>query len=176
MRKKLAPLLVLTFFASMSCAFGSEMISTSIVDRLQTTHFGGFFGSSTVTFKRDNLGGVLFKIQPGYVGGGIVRSRHRGIGVAVFESQEQALAAVQNRRNNVATLIHKGPTPRDAIELWWFADEQALLSVVHKNIVVEVNDIMHPYSEVEDELWDVLHTFLSTVEQMTDNKGAERRN
>ena len=141
-----------------------QFFSLEIVDRLRDTDFTDFFGEAVLTFRANNLGGVLFKIQPGYLGGGTISSVDRKVGIAVFDSEQAALAAVEARRKNVAAVISPGLKERNGITHWWFSEHQALLSIVQENMVVEVGDLKKRYSEIENELWATAVSFISTAE------------
>ena len=145
----------------------NQLFTPEVVDRFRATDFTSFLGRGPATFRPDNLGGVLFKMQPGYLGGGTLRSSVRGVGIAVFESKQAALAAVKARRHNVAAVIHQGQQERNLIKHWWFSESQALLSIVHHNVVVEVSDLRRRYSETEKELWATATGFIRTAEPTT---------
>ena len=142
----------------------NQLFTPEVVDRFRATDFTSFLGRDSVTFRANNLGGVLFKMQPGYLGGGTLRSSGRGVGIAVFESKQAALAAVEARRQNVAAVINQGQQERNRIKHWWFSESQALLSIVHENMVVEVIDLNKRYSEIEKELWATAIGFIRTAE------------
>jgi ankyrin repeat protein len=150
------------------------VLGTEVIERFRNGGFPGFFAKRAVTFRKDNLGGVLFKIQKGYLGGGTLEASDRGVGIALFESHAAALAAVEARRRNVAAVITKGPRKRDEIADWWFSDRQpqALLSIVHKNVVVEVADRRKPYSEVEQELWTTAKEIIAVAERGKQPEGS----
>ena len=135
-----------------------------VVEQFRAYDFGSFLGTRKVEFSKDNLGGVLFKIQPGYLVGGTIQASHRGVGIAVFESQQAALSAVEARRKNIANRILKGSVKQSGITDWWFCEDQALLSIVHRNIVFEVAILDEHYSETGQLLWDTARGFLNTVE------------
>ena len=73
--------------------------------------------------------------------------------LAIFESEEAALTAVEYRRNNVASVIYPGRGEHHGIQHWWFCEHGALLSIVYGNMVLELQDGDRYYSGVEDELW-----------------------
>lgn len=94
-----------------------------------------------------------------------MRSSQREVGIAVFKSRQEALAAVEARRQSVAAVINQGEPGRNRITHWWFCENlPALLSIVHENMVVEVKDLKERYSEVEKELWATAMDFTGTVE------------
>jgi len=141
------------------------VFAVEVIDRFTRAGLSRFFAKGAAAFRKDNLGGVLFRIQKGYLGGGTFRSSHRGVGIALFESREAALAAVEARRRDVAAVITKGPKKRNEITDWWFTEDQALLSIVHKNMVVEVSVLDKPNREVEQELWTTAKEVIETAER-----------
>ena len=144
---------------------GPPVFTTNTMACLKETDFASFLGNSNLVYRTDNLGGVLFKSAPGYLTGATLRSKHRGVGLALFESHETALAAVDFRRTNVAAVITRGGHERDGVKNWWFSESQALLSIVQGNLVLEVKDIRQRYSEVEDELWQTATSLRKAAEQ-----------
>lgn len=139
-----------------------QLFAREVVDSFRTADFASFLGNGPVTFRADNLGGVLFKMQPGYLEGGTLRSSSRWVGMAVFESKQAALAAVEARRQNVSAVIDQGQQERNRIEHWWFGETQAFLSIVQENMVVEVGGLNRHYSEIEKELWAAATGFVRT--------------
>jgi hypothetical protein len=147
---------------------GNEL---NMVDQLKAYDFSSFLGTNNAVFGKDYLGGVLFKMQPGYVEGGILSASYRTVGIAVFESPQAALSAAEARRKNVAAKIKKGPQKRNGITNWWFSESQALLSIVHGNMILEVSDLDKRYSEIERALWDTAIGFLDTVKSSEPGDG-----
>ncbi len=134
-----------------------------ILEQFAATDFSSFFGEVTPTFRKDNLGGVLFKGRPGYITGGTLQAGSRGVGIAVFESHDAAIDAVEWRRKNVATIIQKGSGSKSAFSNWWFSETQALLSVVEGRIVFEAHILNKRFSEAEEELWAVSEKLLRKI-------------
>ena len=162
---KLAMLLAAVLLPGFGCfAATNDVSANKLLERFKAADFSSFFGTTNATFRRDNLGGVLFKLRPGYVTGGTLRTRYRGVGIAIYESHEAAMAAVERRRKDVASVIEQGRKEQNGVTDWWFGESQALLSIVHRNIVFEVGDSDRRYSAVEDELWAVATKFLKTAE------------
>ena len=134
------------------------------LEKFKATDFSSFFRTDKATFRKDTLGGVIFKMRPRYVAGGTLQTICRGVGIAIYESHEAALAAVEWRRKDVAAVIEKGQKERNGISHWWFSESQALLSVVKGSMVFEVSVLDKRYSTVEDELWATAMQFLKTAE------------
>lgn len=145
-------------------AAGEQQSSADQLERFKTTDFGSFLGTTNVIFRKDNLGGVIFKMRPGYVTGGTLQSGHRQVGIALYGSHEAAISAVEWRRKDVANLIERGPKERNGVADWWFGESQALLCIVQGGMVFEVCDLDRSYSAVEHELWATATKFLKTAE------------
>ena len=141
------------------------VFNAATAECLKHSDFNAFLGSSNVVFRADNLGGSLFKNAPDYIGGGTLRSKHCGVGMAVFGSRKAAIAAVDSRRTNVANVITAGAQTREGIRNWWFCEDQALLSIVHGNAVFEVTHLHKRYSEIENELWRTASELMEAAEQ-----------
>lgn len=139
------------------------LFASDVINQLKAHDFSLFLGTDKVVFAKDNLGGVLFKIQPGYLEGGTLRASKMGVGIAIFESPQAALSAVEARRKNVAARILEGSEKRSGISDWWFSESQALLSILHHNMVFEVTILDKRYSETEQILWDTAKGFLDKV-------------
>ncbi len=145
-------------------AASDHISAVNLLERFKATDFNSFFGTTKATFRQDNLGGALFKDIPGYMTGGTLWTRYRGVGIAIFESHDAAMTAVESRRKSVAAIIKGGPKERGGISNWWFGESQALLSIVQDSIVFEVSILDKHYSEVENELWEAAMNFLIRAE------------
>ena len=148
-------------------AAGDQSFSTAMFDGFRTADFSSFLGTTNAAFRKDNLGGVIFKSRPGYITGGTLESGHRFVGIAVFESHQAAMAAVEWRRKDVAAIIEKGRRERNGVVHWWFGESQALLSIVQGSMVFEVCDLDRRYSDIEDGLWTEATKFLKIADAAT---------
>ena len=145
-------------------AASDHVAAATLLEQFKAADFSAFLGTTNAIFRKDNLGGVIFESRPGYVTGGTLEFRHRHIGIAIYESHEAAMAAVEWRRKDVAGVIEKGKREQNGVTHWWFGESQALLSIVHGRMVFEDCDSDKRYSAVEDELWATAMKFLKTAE------------
>jgi hypothetical protein len=84
--------------------------------------------------------GANFEIHPGFIGGiRLFAGNGKAIWISVFETEEDAMNAMENRRNNVACIIQTGDS--DAFEKpWWFAEcMDYALFVNQYNTIVEID-------------------------------------
>ena len=166
---KSAMLLVAVWLPGFGCfAATNDTSAIKLLERFKAAEFSSFIGATNGTFRKDNLGGAIFKSRPGYFTGGTLRFAHRDVGIAIYESYEAALAALEWRRKNVANVIEQGRKEQNGVTHWWFCESQALLSIVQGNMVFEVCDLDRRYSAVEDELWVTATNFLKLVAEPDD--------
>ena len=157
---KFAALAVLMMHCSIGTAASGQMSATELLQRFRVTDFSSFLGTTNVVFRQDALGGVIFRRQAGYVAGGTLESVHRRVGVAIYESHEAAIAAVEAWRKDVASVIERGPHERSGTTDWWFGESQAYLAIVQDDVVFIVSDLDRRYSEASEELWATATKFL----------------
>ena len=145
---------------SVSTAASEQVTATELLQRFRVTDFSSFLRTTNVVFRKDALGGIIFKRQVGYVAGGTLESVHRHIGVAIYESHEAAIVAVEAWRKDVANVIERGPHERSGTTDWWFGESQACLVIVQNNVVFIVSDLDRRYSAASEELWATATKFL----------------
>src|ERR1035441_1503535 len=77
---------------------------------------------------------------------------HRRVGVAVYESHEAAILAVEAWRKDIASPVKRGPHERSGTTDWWFGESQACLAIVQDNVVFIALDLDRRYSAASVEL------------------------
>ena len=147
---------------SVGTAASGQVSATELLQRFRVTDFSSFLGTTNVVFRKDALGGIIFERQAGYVAGGTLASVpvHRRVGVAVYESHEAAILAVEAWRKDIASPVKRGPHERSGTTDWWFGESQACLAIVQDNVVFIALDLDRRYSAASEELWAIATKFL----------------
>jgi len=86
---------------------------------------------------RDAPGG-LFTRAPGYLGGKRWETKERHIGISVFVSEEAAVAAMEFRIKNVASVIKQGGDKGFAGRWWYTSGSPNGVFVSYHNAILEV--------------------------------------
>ena len=157
---KLAALAVLMMHCSVGTAASGQVSATALLQRFRVTDFSSFLGTTNVVFRKDALGGIVFKRQAGYVAGGTLESIHRRVGVAIYESHEAAIVAVEAWRKDVANVIKRGPHERSGMTDWWYCESQGSLTIVQDSVVFAAWDLDRRYSAASEELWATATKYL----------------
>jgi hypothetical protein len=143
------------------------------VRRLEGVQLGDFWKGDKPVFKLGDPAGALYSHSKGYLGGAVLKAigsamnSSRRVGVAAFDSRENALAAVKVRLNT-ANVIKQGETSKEHPYPWWACRTgQPLLIVLYDDLFVEVGDLhFGPFDKVEVEFWRVaeaVHAALTTT-------------
>ena len=145
-------MLWVTFIVGISaCAFlgpaipKSRYITRKDLDRLAITKISAFWQGLEPETKHEDPSGALLKSREGYICGKAWKwikpysNKSRLLGISVYESQSQAVAAMELRLKNVAVPSISGPADGTFPGRWWHGFDDAFLSVNYRNCNIEVS-------------------------------------
>ena len=137
-----------------------EQAATQPATRLAALDLSEFFQTQPVRCTVKDPSGTIFRDRPGYKEGAVIEPISSGregrrVGVSVFASEKDALAAWEYRRKNIANIYVLGRSDARHPQPWWVCRGgiSCALLVVYDNVVVEV--MMHEvrFEQVENQLW-----------------------
>jgi hypothetical protein len=109
-----------------------------------------------------------FDDYPGYQGGIAMRSdkKSKRIGVAVFESQENAIENMDIRVNTVSWVISPG-VPDDVLQGKWWYSEGSIVFDNQYNTIIEVTCIPCAYEEVKTLLTETAAVIANRIDSLS---------
>ena len=117
-------LLTISLLAMISCikdkSYNQHAIffNTKDLSILSLENMTGFWNNDSLRYGSKNY----YRSCSGYLGGIKITSDEKGIGVAVFGSQQNAIEAMEARINLVANVINSGDSHDILKGKWWFTD------------------------------------------------------
>lgn len=112
------------------------------LSRLSLEAFSDFWDNDTIKF-----GSNPFVSCSAYLEGVELLGKEKGIGVAVFESQEKAINCMEARISTVANIIRPGDSNKIIKEKWWFTEETVFVNQC--NTIAEVYYYYPDYDAVK---------------------------
>jgi hypothetical protein len=165
-------LLIILIFACVGCSkeeqnkfFDPENISSLNLETINT-----FWGNDNIKDTSYYMG-AHFENYSGYIKGIRLSGDKSAIWVSVFDSQDNAIDAMQLRINDVACVIREGNS--DAVNgKWWYSECSGtnIVIVNQWNAIIEV-DYNHPdFGEIENFLYSTANEIAERVDQLSSIK------
>jgi hypothetical protein len=110
-------LLTVLLALPMWAALADSAFQTNDLASLNLSTVGEFWNDDKPEAHQDHGN---FQRDPAYLGGSTLRGKNKVIAVAVFQSEAEAVKAMEALRADVASVIQKGETNEFSGRKWWF--------------------------------------------------------
>ncbi len=167
--KRFITLLVIVlfpFFIANSCSLfcnedeshQEKSFNPADLSKLSLNDIDNFWDNDSIKRVLNFTEGAIFNTHPAYLGGIRYEGEKNVISVTVFNSQADAIEAMELRRNNVAAIIDEGGKHELISGKWWFCDTPPYPIFLNKlNTIIELIYIYYPtYTENETVLIQIV--------------------
>lgn len=162
MKTTLIFMMVLCFFYCKKSDTEPKHFNPVDLSKLSLESIDSFWGNDSIIALSN-----YFHNQTKYLGGINLRNNgFKSIGVAVFESQDLAINAMEGRIDNVAVRIREGLPNATFPGKWWYSNGSAIF-INQNNTIVEVLILDSPYNDVEQLLTETAAEITKRIDQLS---------
>jgi len=162
MKTTLILIMVLCFFSCKKSDTEPKCFYPDDLSNLSLESIDSFWGNDSIIALSN-----YFQNQTKYTGGINLRNNEfKRIGVAVFESQEVAIVAMEARIDNVAIRIREGLPNAIFPGKWWYSNGSAVF-INQNNTIVEVSVYNSQYNEAEQLLTETAKEIAKRIDQLS---------
>jgi hypothetical protein len=145
-----------------------SIFNVKSIDKLQVENLKGFWNENS-TLDSEYSTYTMFESHPGYLNNYRISDENSSnIELSFFKTKADAVEAMENRRNNVASVINQG-TSTALPGLWWYTESIPNAVFVSRwNVLLEVDIYSSDFKVVEDSLFNTANEILRRMSLLLD--------
>ncbi len=151
----------------------TNTLSLANARNLSLPSLADFWQDGSPEISERDPSGVLFSHSSGFLGSLVWRTKERNIGISVFVTQEAAVAAMECRTTNVASVITQGTNVVLAAKWWYISGIPNGIFVCHRNAIVEVGCYGGKYADRAELLKSTVRQVIQNIEDSITAKKEE---
>ena len=165
-----AILVLLPILATAARGTETNRIEATQLQRLDLSGLTNFWQGSAPEPTQRDPSGVLFKDSAGFADARSWWTKERSIGISLFASQEAAIAAMESRTTNVASVVTRGTNTVLAAKWWYTSGIPNGIFVCHRNAIVEVECYGGKYEDRAELLKSTVRRVIQNIKDSTTAK------